>query len=66
MCFYLKRQSNQANNISELSSLFETLNEVNQEYALIVLQTLRFAQGHEKQQERVREGEKEFDGEKIR
>ncbi|MGP3783659.1 S8 family serine peptidase [Paenibacillus sp. 1A_MP2] len=43
-------KNKQAKNIAELNSLFSTLDDANQEYALILLQTLRFSQQYYERQ----------------
>lgn len=51
-------KNKQTKNIAELNSLFSTLDDANQEYALILLQTLRFSQKHyEKHEEDSKERE---------
>ncbi|KQY85267.1 hypothetical protein ASD24_28715 [Paenibacillus sp. Root52] len=43
-------KNKQAKNIAELNSLFSTLDDANQEYALILLQTLHFSQQYYERQ----------------
>ncbi|WP_405157915.1 hypothetical protein [Paenibacillus sp. FSL H8-0283] len=51
-------KNKQAKNIAELNSLFSTLDDANQEYALILLQTLCFSQKYyEKHEEDSKERE---------